>query len=154
MFLQRFLSPVEIDSIPSRLGADALTVFKHWRYTYFEAFVEQGFKLYDERGNVVPHATEVITAWEAVCADGLERANASYKAAQRNYLGNTDVLSATSRIDQLRSHAPATCSSLLTGHHPSLPSAEASTATDETESAASNTLLADLMQPEQRQPYR
>lgn len=171
MFLQRFLSPVDIDSISSRLRADVLTVFKHWRYQYFEVFLEQGFKLFDDHGEFVPHASEVMAAWKAICADGPARASASYEAAQRSFLRNTEAVSATpSPVDQLRFRAPATFATPLTGYHASVSSVQASTATSKTvadalaeaeyaiahskkRAAASNMLLEILMQVE-HQPYR
>lgn len=126
------------------------------------------FKLFDDEGNMVPNATEVMAAWEAKCAADLERANASYQAAQAKFLSNTEALSAIpSRVDQLRARAP---SSSLAGHHPSLPSQITSSAGrtmaetlaeaegiiefSRKQTAASNNLLEDLMKPEQRQPYR
>lgn len=130
---------------------------------------EPQFKLFDDEGNMVPNATEVMAAWEAKCAADLERANASYQAAQRRFLGNTEALSAIpSRLDQLRSRAPPFPTS-LTGDHPSFPSgirtagktmaetlaeAEGIIEFSRKQTAASNNLLEDLMKPEQRQPYR
>lgn len=90
---------------------------------------------------MVPNAKAVKAAWAARCTADLEKANASYQAAQRKFLSNTEALFALpSRVDQLRSHAPPFPASLI-GHHPSFPS-------------ATLTLLEDLMEPEQRQPYR
>ena len=128
------------------------------------------FRLFDDEGNMVPNATEVMAAWEAKCAADLERANASYEAAQRKFLCNTEALSAIpSRVDQLRSRAPSFPTS-LTGHQPSFPSDVTSTGSrtmaetladaegiieySKKQAAASNTLLEDLMRPEQREPYR
>ena len=127
-------------------------------------FDQPQFKLFDDEGNMVPNATEVMAAWEAKCARDLERANASYEAAQRKFLCNTEVLSAIpSPVGQLRSHATS-----LTGQHPPFPSdmtagktmaetlaeAEGIIERSRKQTAASNILLEDLMRPEQRQPYR
>ena len=134
--------------------------------------VQKPFRLFDDDGNMVPNATEVMAAWEAKCAKDLERANASYEAAQRNFLGNTEALCAIpSRMDQLRSHALGSSAMPLTSHLSSLSTAEARHSSAKTveetlaeaesiiefskkQNAASNTLLEDLMKPEQRGPYR
>ena len=71
------------------------------------------FTLFDDEGNMVPDAKEVVAAWEAQCAADLEKADTLYQAAQRKFLGNTEVLSALpSHVDQLRSRALASPPSL------------------------------------------
>ena len=116
---------------------------------------EAKFRLFDDEGNMVPNATEVMAAWEAKCAADLERANASYQAAQRKFLGNSEALSAIpSRLDRLRSRAPPGTNAAGKTMAETLAEAEGIIDYSKKQTAASNTMLEDLMKPEQRGPYR
>ncbi|KAL3140458.1 cAMP-dependent protein kinase catalytic subunit [Trebouxia sp. C0009 RCD-2024] len=68
-------------------------------------------KLFKDDGTMVEGGTELLAALQAKYTRHVERANAAYQAAQRQYLllTNKDAKSAIpSDIDQLRSHTPGT----------------------------------------------
>lgn len=92
------------------------------RPSFAEALASSGvppLKLFDDNGEMVPNATEIMEAWEAKCAADRDRAYASYEAAQREFLGTTAALTAIpSRVDQLRSRVPSFPTSLA-GYLPS-----------------------------------
>lgn len=136
-----------------------------------EAFPSSGvppLKLFDDNGEMVPNAKEIMEAWEAKCAADRDRAQASYQAAHREFLGTTAALSAIpSRVDQLRSRVPSFPTS-LTGYLPSSSGVTSSKTMEETLAdaqrvielsqrqnaavAAENPKIAELL--DQRHAYR
>ena len=86
------------------------------------------FKLFEDDGTMVEGGTELLAAWEAKYTRDVERANAAYEAAQRQYLllTNKDAKSAIpSRVDQLRSRTPGSLATPPTGQPSSLAASEA-----------------------------
>ncbi|KAL3140477.1 cAMP-dependent protein kinase catalytic subunit [Trebouxia sp. C0009 RCD-2024] len=86
------------------------------------------FKLFDDDGTQVEGGTELLAAWQAKYTRDVERANAAYQAAQRQYLllTNKNAKAAIpSGIDPLRSGTPGSLAVPPTGQTFSLATLEA-----------------------------